>query len=49
MALNDKFTIQAIILDKKNLSYNIEQKKLKLIGIKKLQSIQVKHSKIFCY
>ena len=41
MALNDTFTIQEINLDKKDLSFDNKLKKLKLIGIVNVQSIQV--------
>ena len=41
MALNDTFTIQEINLDKKDLSFDNKQKKLKLIGIMNVQNIRV--------
>ncbi len=41
MALNDRFTIQEINLDKKIFHMTINQKKLNLIGITNVQNILV--------
>ena len=41
MALNDTFTIQEINLENKDLPFDINLKKLKLIGIMNVKKIRV--------
>ena len=49
MALNDKFTIQEINLDKKNLSYVIGPKKIEAYWNKECtEHPSNNHCKIFC-
>ena len=41
MALNDKFAIQEINLNKTDFSYDIKPKELEVFGVLNVQSIQV--------
>tara|TARA_B100001109_G_scaffold47540_1_gene38375 strand:+ start:345 stop:602 length:258 start_codon:yes stop_codon:yes gene_type:complete len=49
MALNDKFTIQEINLDKKNLSYDVESKEFEAYWNKECaKHPSSNHCKVFC-